>query len=149
MNTKIQKKLAAKVAKKSLKKIKLDMTKYDEIKEAITRVDIKALIKSGVISVEQDKGVSRSRAKKNRKQRVLGRKKGHGSRKGSANARFSDKRKWINKIRLQRLFLNGLKQNNKLAKEDYKNLYRKAKGGFFRSKRHIKLYITEHKLIKK
>ena len=107
------------------------------------------MIKDGAIKILQDKGVSRARARKNKKQKVRGRKKGHGSRKGKANARLGDKKKWMNKIRLQRAFLKELKQKSKLTPEVYKNLYRKAKGGFFRSKRHIKLYITEHKLVKK
>ena len=149
MNTKTQKNIAAKVSKRSSKKIKLDITKFDDIKEAITRADIKALIKSGAITVETSKGISRSRAKKHRKQKVLGRKKGHGSRKGTANARLGDKKKWMSRIRLQRTFLKELKTKNKLTNEVYKDLYRKSKGGFFRSKRHIKLYITEHNLVKK
>ena len=80
---------------------------------------------------------------------MLGRKKGHGSRKGTANARLGDKKKWMSRIRLQRTFLKELKTKNKLTNEVYKDLYRKSKGGFFRSKRHIKLYITEHNLVKK
>ena len=149
MNTKTQKNIAAKVSKRSPKKIKLDITKFEDIKEAITRADIRALIKSGAISVKKAKGVSRARAKKNQKQKVSGRRKGHGSRKGTANARLKNKKKWMAKIRLQRAFLKELKIKNKLTNEVYKDLYRKSKGGFFRSKRHIKLYITEHNLVKK
>lgn len=148
MELNIQKKLASKVAKKSSKKIKLDQSRLEEIKEAITKSDIRGLIKDGAIIVQKDKGVSRARAKKINKQKAKGRRKGQGSRKGKANARLSDKQKWMDKIRLQRQFLNDLKSKDKLEKETYKNLYRKAKGGFFRSKRHIKLYITEHKLVK-
>ena len=149
MNTKTQKNIAAKVTKRSPKKIKLDISRFEDIKEAITRADIKSLLKSGAIKIKKSKGVSRARAKKNRKQKVSGRRKGHGSRKGTANARLKDKKKWMNKIRLQRVFLKELKTKNKLTNEVYKNLYKKAKGGFFRSKRHIKLYITEHNLVKK
>ena len=105
-------------------------------------------IKDKAIKLESDKGVSRGRAKKHQSQKSKGRRKGAGSRKGKANARLSDKQKWMNKIRLQRQFLNDLKSKDKLEKETYKDLYRKAKGGFFRSKRHVKLYITEHKLVK-
>jgi large subunit ribosomal protein L19e len=148
MELNIQKKLASKIAKKSPKKIKLDQTRLEEIKEAITKSDIRALIKDKAIIVKKHKGVSRARAKKINLQKAKGRRKGQGSRKGKANARLSDKQKWMNKIRLQRQFLNDLKSKDKLEKETYKDLYRKAKGGFFRSKRHVKLYITEHKLVK-
>jgi large subunit ribosomal protein L19e len=149
MNSKVQKKLAGKITKRSPKKIKLDVSRYEEIKEAITRADIKSLIKDKAIIIESDKGVSRSRAKKASKQKVKGRRKGQGSRKGKANARLSGKEQWMARIRLQRKFLKELKEKSKITQEQYKELYRKAKGGFFRSKRHIKLYITEHNMIKK
>ncbi|MCM2325579.1 MAG: 50S ribosomal protein L19e, partial [Candidatus Woesearchaeota archaeon] len=95
-----------------------------------------------------DKGVSRSRAKKAHAQKLKGRRKGAGSRKGKQGAREESKRAWINKVRLQRTFFKELKEQKKVTPEVYKDLYRKSKGGFFRSIRHVKLYITEHKLMK-
>ena len=148
MNSTIQRKLAAKITKRSVKKIKLDLTRLDDIKEAITREDVKGLIKDKAIFVEPARGVSRARAKKLKEQRAKGRRRGQGSRKGRSTARSPGKRVWINKIRLQRAFLKGLKEKSKVTKEVYKDLYSKSKGGFFRSLRHIKLYLTEHKLVK-
>ena len=92
---KTQKKLAAKIAKRSKKKVKLDLSRLDDIKEAITRADVRSLLKDKAIQVEQNKGVSRARAKKHQKQKARVRKKGHGSRKGKANARLSNKEKCI------------------------------------------------------
>jgi large subunit ribosomal protein L19e len=148
MNTTIQKKLAAKITKRSVKKIRLNLDRADDIKEAITRADVKALINDGAILVSPTRGISRGRAKKHASQRMKGRRRGQGSRKGRASARLPGKRTWINKIRLQRIFIKELKDNKRITKEDYKDLYRKSKGGFFRSRRHIKLYLTEHKLVK-
>jgi large subunit ribosomal protein L19e len=148
MNSTIQRKLAAKITKRSVKRIKLDLTRLDDIKEAITREDIKGLIKDRAIIIEPTRGVSRSRAKKLKIQRSKGRRRGQGSRKGKATARLPGKETWMNKIRLQRLFLKDLKERSRITQEIYKDLYRKAKGGFFRSERHIKLYLTEHKLVK-
>ncbi len=149
MKSRIQKKLASKISGKSRKKVKLDPTRLEEITEAITRQDIKGLIRDGAIKISQNKGVSRARAKKNQKQKVRGRKKGQGTRKGKANARLPRKRRWINKIRRQREFLKKLKENNKINQKVYKEMYAKSKGGFFRSERHIKLYLNEHGLFKK
>jgi large subunit ribosomal protein L19e len=148
MNSTIQRKLAAKITKRSVKKIKLDLTRLDDIKEAITREDVRGLIKDRAILIEPARGVSRARAKKLKAQRAKGRRRGQGSRKGRDTARTPGKRAWINKIRLQRTFLRNLKEKNKISKEDYKDLYSKSKGGFFRSLRHMKLYLTEHKLVK-
>jgi len=148
MNAKTQKRLAAKIAKRSSKKVKLNPARLAEIKEAITKVDIRSIFKQGLIETEKNKGISRVRAKKRALQKVKGRRKGHGTRKGSSNARFPSKEAWMNRIRLQRELLLELKKKKKISQEVYKDLYLKAKGGFFRSKRHLKLFMTEHKLIK-
>ncbi|MEM3373844.1 MAG: 50S ribosomal protein L19e [Candidatus Woesearchaeota archaeon] len=144
----IQKRLAAKITKRSVKKIKFDPLKINKIKEAITRADVKSLIKDNAIIIEKDKGISKARIRKAKKQRAKGRRIGPGSRKGKATARNNPKRAWINKMRLQRSFLKNLKEKGKITNDVYKDLYLKSKGGFFRSKRHIKLYLTEKKLIK-
>ncbi|MEM2139196.1 MAG: 50S ribosomal protein L19e, partial [Candidatus Woesearchaeota archaeon] len=95
------------------------------------------------------KGISKARIRKAKQQRQKGRRIGQGSRKGKATARSNPKRVWINKIRLQRSFLKDLKSKGKITQQVYKDLYLKSKGGFFRSLRHIKLYLTERKLVKK
>ncbi len=148
MKAKIQKKLARALSGKSTKKIKLVPERLEDIKEAITRSDVRSLIKDRAILIERKRGSSKGRIRKDKEQRNRGRKRGQGSRKGKAGARIKSKTKWVNKIRLQRKFLADLKQRKKVGKETYKDLYRKSKGGFFRSKKHIKIYITEHKLIK-
>ena len=53
------------------------------------------------------------------------------------------------KIRIQRKFLAEIKEKKLLDSKTYRPLYLKAKGGFFRNKRHIKLYLEEHNLINK
>jgi large subunit ribosomal protein L19e len=148
MKSTIQKKLASKILGKSPKKIRLNPARLEDIKEAITRADVKGLIRDNAIEIVQDKGISRGRAKKTQDQKSKGRRKGQGSRKGHANARLSFKKRWMNRVRLQRKLLKSLKDTEKLTQEVYKDLYRKSKGGFFRSKRHILLYISEHKLMK-
>ena len=83
------------------------------------------------------------RARKRLMQRRKGRQSGPGSRKGSRGARLSKKRGWINKIRIQREFLRELKVKKIIDEKLYRDFYLKSKGGFFRSKRHIKLYLEE------
>ena len=75
-----------------------------------------------------------------------GRKKGPGSKKGKHTARAGKKELWIIKIRSQRELLKELFSKNLISKQDYRDLRQKAKGGYFRSLRHIKLYLTEHSL---
>ena len=149
MKLNLQKRLAAGILKCSEKRIWLDSSRLEDIKEAITNADIRSLIADGVILKKQAKGIARFRARKIAFQKRKNKRKGVGSRKGKKTARTPRKGLWISKIRVQRRFIKSLKDNGLISKEDYHSLYRKSKGGFFRSKRHIKLYIEEHRLIKK
>jgi len=143
------KKLAAKIMKCSKKRVQLDTEKLPEIKEAITKHDVKLLLGKKIIKVKQKKGVSRARANKILSQKKKGMRKNAGSRKGSANSRTNTKRTWINKIRKQRDFIKRLYDNQTIDSKTYRELYRKCKGNFFRSTRHIKIYLEEHGIFKK
>jgi large subunit ribosomal protein L19e len=149
MKLNLQKRLAAQILKCSEKRIRLDPARLSDIKEAITKADIKSLIFDNAITKKPLKNTSKYRARKKAMQKKKGRQRGHGSRKGTESARFSKKRTWINKIRLQRRFLKDIKKKKLITPAVYQQLYMKAKGGFFRNKKHIKLYLEEHNLIKK
>lgn len=135
--------------KGSPKRVRFDETRLADIKEAITKYDIKALIEDGAITEIKKRGVSRGRARKRQAQRSKGRQRGQGSRKGKKTARLPRKLDWMNRIRLQREFLRELKEKDLVSNTIFRDLYLKAKGGFFRSKRHLKIYITENKLVTK
>lgn len=149
MRLSTQKRLAASILKKSSKKIQLDVTRLDEVKEAITKADIKSLIKDKAIKAKKTVGSSRARARKIAVQKSKGRRRGAGSVKSGTKARVSKKRQWINHIRSQREFLQTLRDKEVIEKAVYRSLYLKSKGGFFRSKRHMKMYMEEKGLIKK
>ena len=68
---------------------------------------------------------------------------GHGSRKGGKGARLEKKAVWISKMRAQRGFLQNLRDKGVVDKASYRILYMKSKGGFFRSRRHIQIYMQE------
>ncbi len=142
-----QKRIAASLLKTSKKNVWLDPNRLDEIKEAITKTDIRALIADKAIKGKPKRGVSRSRARKIIIQKRKGRRQGAGSKKGRKTARLPKKKRWMIAIRLQRNFLKELRAKELIKPNVYQSLYRKAKGGFFRSKRHIKLYIGEHNLV--
>jgi large subunit ribosomal protein L19e len=148
MSLKTQKRIAAQILKIGVTRVRFDSEKLSEIKEAITKTDIRALIKGGVISGKPYLSQSRVRARKIKEQKKKGRRKGAGSKKGTKNARSNRKTLWVTKIRLLRSFLRELKTKGKIEVKDYRNLILKSKGGFFRSKRHLKLFITERKMVK-
>lgn len=149
MKLNIQKRLAARVLGCSPKRIRFDTERLDEIKESITKADIKSLINDKAIYCIPKRGVSKVRARKIQVQKRKGNKRGPGSRKGAKTARSPRKRDWINKIRAQRMLLRRLKDGDVVNNEVYRGLYRRSQAGFFRSKRHVKLYIEEQGLANK
>ena len=144
MQLKIQKRLAAQILKSSENDIWLDSNRLDEIKDAITKADIKSLIKDKAIKSKKTRGISRYRIRKRKEQKNKGRRSGSGSIKGSKYARLSKKEGWIGRVRIQRVFLQNLRDRAIIDESSYRSLYMKSKGGFFRSKRHIKVYMQEH-----
>lgn len=149
MHYTVQRRLAASVMKCSPKRVWLDPTKADQIKEAITKQDIRGLVHNGVVQEKQERGISRGRARHRHSQQKKGRRKGHGSRKGVKTSRLPAKEQWMTKVRLQRVYLKMLRSKGLLESTGFRALYAKSKGGFFRSKRHVALYIEENNLIKK
>ncbi len=149
MELKVQKRLAGKVLKCSHYRVKLDINRLSDIKEAITKADIRSLVNEGAITEKPIKGISRGRARKKQRQKRKGRRQGAGSRKGSPGARLSRKDSWIARARSQRRFLSELKLKKLISAKTARTVYSKIKGGFFRSKRHIKLFLEENSLFNK
>ena len=144
----VQRRLAAQILKCGTNRIRFDPEQLEEIKEAITKTDIRSLISIGVISKKRLHNTSRFWTRKHKKQKSLGKQKGFGSRKGKKTARLNPKKTWMNKIRLQRSFIKSLRDKEGITLADYHELYMKSKGGFFRSLRHLKMYTQERGLIK-
>ena len=144
----VQRRLAAQILKCGENRIRFEPDKLTEIKEAITKTDIKSLINNRHISKKRLRNTSRFWARKIKEQKSYGKQKGFGSRKGKKTARLEPKRAWVNKIRLQRNFIKSLRSRKAIETADYHELYMKSKGGFFRSIRHLKLYTQERGILK-
>ncbi len=146
---KTQKRLAAQLLGVSQKKVVFDQGRLADIKESITKTDIRKLIADKAITKRPTSESSRGRARKLKVQKSKGLRKGKGSRQGKKTARLPRKERWMNKIRSQRKFLSALKERKVITNDTYRKIYLKAKGGFFRSTRHIRIYLGEHKLFAK
>ncbi len=142
----IQKRLASQVLNVSPKRVKFDNQRLADIKEAITKTDVRQLVSEKAIKKVQEKGVSRGRARKLKTQKSKGLRKGPGSRQGKSTARLPRKESWMSKVRNQRKLLLELREKGLISLKTYRMIYLKSKGGFFRSARHIKLYLDEHDL---
>lgn len=145
MNNK--KKLAAKILNVSPKKVVFSSDALDDIQKAITRSDMRGLIAVGKVSKAKVNQHSRGGARKIAQQKGKGRQRGKGSRKGSKHSIVTRKEKWMVTVRAQRELLKELRDKSLLSTNNYRMLYSKSKGGYFRNRRHIKLYLKEHHLI--
>ena len=144
-----QRRLASKILECGLDRVWLNPDASKEIASAITREDIRGLIEKGTIKAKPVKGVSRGRARALAAKRKYGHRKGHGSRKGTKGARTPKKELWIKKIRALRRRLKELRADGNVDKSTYCRLYRKAKGGEYRSVAHLNSHLGSEKTLKK
>jgi large subunit ribosomal protein L19e len=143
-----QRRMAASILKCGENRVWMDSDRTGEIAKAVTRGDIKILINGKAIKSKQCKGISSGRDRFSQKQKEKGRRKGHGSRKGAKFARMPRKERWIKTIRPIRGFLRELRDENIIEKKQYRLYYRKAKGGEFRNKHHLKTRLVSDGFLK-
>jgi len=146
---KMQRRIAADILKCGENRVWIDPERIDDVAAAITREDVKRLIHDGVIKRKPIKGQSRGRARAFQEARKKGRHRGPGSRKGKKTARMGKKERWMMTIRALRKELRKLKAEGKLDEHTYRRLYIRSKGGQFKTKRHLYLFMEEHDILKK
>ena len=141
MGLKNQRRLAAAVLKCGQHRVWINPEEVEEVEKAVTKRDIRNLVKKGTIKAKQKQGVSRGRARAVHAQRKKGRRQGHGSRKGTAYARRPRKRRWILTIRPIRAYLRDLRRQEVITPMQYRRYYVRAKGGEFRSTSHLRTHL--------
>ncbi|AIZ56819.1 50S ribosomal protein L19e [Candidatus Methanoplasma termitum] len=141
MDLRNQRRMAADVLKCGENRVWMNPDKLDEIEDCITRSDIRTAVDSGLIKAKPKQGTSRGRIRHAAEQKASGKRKGPGSRKGTANARVPDKRRWIATIRPIRDELKTLRADGKITPSIYRFYYRRAKGGVYKSRRNLKQHM--------
>jgi len=132
----IQRRLAASILKVGESRIVMDPEHLEDIKNAITRYDIKKMISHGYIKIKPTKIKKPELHPKKRK-------KGPGRRKGAMGTRLRKKRAWINTIRPMRKILKDMKEKKVIDTRTYRETYHLIKSGVFRSRSHLKLYLKQ------
>jgi large subunit ribosomal protein L19e len=143
-----KKRLAAQILKVGVNRVWMDPARAEDISTAITREDIKSLIKQGAIRAKPEHGTSRGRHRELAAKRKSGRRGGAGSRKGAKHARLGKKASWIQTVRPLRSRLRELKKEGIIGAREYRKLYRMVGGGVFRSRAHLETYLKEKGLLK-
>lgn len=143
MNLKNQRRLAAEIMEVGVGRVQMPEESAEQVAEALTREDVRILIHKGAIKKRALKNPSKSRARAYTSQKKKGRHKGTGKRKGRKTARLPRKKVWIKKIRAIRDEIRKLKKEGKI--ENYRRIYRQAKGNLFHSRRHLREHIERTK----
>jgi len=129
-----KKDLAAKVLKVGRNRILFVESHLGEIKEAITRMDIVDLHKSGAIKIREIKGRKKIEKRKNRR-RV-------GKVKKKVNVR---KAEYVIITRKLRAFIRGLVRTGVVDKAQNRQIRKEIRARKFKSKRHLKEHLEEDK----
>jgi large subunit ribosomal protein L19e len=119
--------LASKVLGVGRHKIVFDVTRLAEIKEAITKQDIRDFYKEGIITIKEHRG---------RKTQVKRK-----TRRGEGKIKFTikgGKKEYVILVRKLRRYISELRKQEKITPEIYQSLRRKIKSKAFRSKAHLR-----------
>jgi large subunit ribosomal protein L19e len=133
-----QKRLAARILKCGVHRVWINPSYVDQIANSVQADDIREFIEEGWIKAKPIKGTSRVRARLRLAQKRKGRRKGHGTRAGTANARNPRKNRWMRTIRSQRRVLKAFRADGTIEPSQYRRYYLKAKGGSYRSIAHMR-----------
>jgi large subunit ribosomal protein L19e len=118
------------------------------ISEALTREDIRSLIKDGSVFALPAFGVSRIRGREKAAQKKKGRRSGKGSKKGTFTSRGGGKRAWISKVRAQRAYLKSLLAEKKISSQSFRKMYMMVKGNAFKGVKILETHLKDTKLLK-
>ncbi|MAG79168.1 hypothetical protein CMI40_02220 [Candidatus Pacearchaeota archaeon] len=134
MNLSKKKILATKALKVGKERIVFLQSRLNEIKEAITKQDIRDLINDKAIIVKNIKGRKKNTKKKG--------KKSIGNIRKKVNKR---KKEYVIMTRKLRKYLSEIKKQEKIEKEEVKNIRKKIRNRIFKDKAHLVNYIKKLK----
>jgi len=130
MNLRNKKELASRALKVGKERIIFVSERKDEIKEAITKQDIRDLYKDRAIKIKEISG----------RKKVVGRKRkrGPGNIKKKVNTR---KRDYVIMTRKLRAYVKSLRERGELSVEEAKDIRKKIRNKTFKSKANLRDYI--------
>ncbi len=139
------KRIASQLLKTGENKIWINPEKTSQVKEAMTKEDVRGLIKEKIILKKKTNAQSRGKARVLQEKKKKGRKKGRGKRTGTKKARTNKKKKWIRNVRAQRKTLKKIKKEGKETETPYRTIYNRIKGGYYKGKKYVEALVKKTK----
>ena len=135
------KRIASQLLKVGETKIWVNSSEKERIKEAMTKEDVRVLIKDAIVRKRTDNLHSRGRARLLKAKKAKGRKRGRGKRTGTKSSRQGKKEKWIKNVRAQRKMLKEMKKSGVVFKKPASKVYLMIKGGYLKGKNYMKAMV--------
>ncbi len=130
MNLRKKKSLISRTLGIGKNRISFVKSRMDEIKEIITKEDVRQLKGDGAIRIKEVKGVKRNVIKK--------RKRSPGNVRKNINVR---KKNYVIMTRKLRTHARFVKENGNITREEEKDIRKKIRNKYFKSKAHLKDYV--------
>lgn len=141
MSIKFAKRAASEILGRGESAIRFKPSAMKEIREAITKEDVRKLIsEKSIIAVKPKHNMSMN-SKLLKRKRLAGRRRGIGRRKGTLKARGV--LPWERRVRSQRALLKELKRMGKIDSKAFKSFYRRITGNSFPNKASLLMHIKE------
>ncbi|BCS90628.1 MAG: 50S ribosomal protein L19e [Candidatus Micrarchaeota archaeon] len=129
------KEIAASLLNRGVSAVRIKDEAKERVAQALTREDIRAIIKDGLIYAKPEKKNISMHGKIRRIKRNKGRSRGYGRRNGTRSARSENR--YIKRIRAQRRLLKKLKEDSVIDNNQFKFYYRLVRGNIFDSKSNL------------
>ena len=134
MNLDKKRRLAARALGVGVNRIRFNNERLNDVKEAITKQDIRDLVADGALSVREVRGRSSGNVERVRR------------RAGSIKVRVGkQKRIYVKFMRKTRAYLSELRKQKTITREHFITLRKELKGRHINSKTHLKERITHLK----
>lgn len=137
--------IASEVLKIGKTKVFISPRQVQRLKDAMTKEDVRELIKEGLIRKRKDNLQSKARARVLKAKKKKGRKKGQGKRTGKKTARTKKKETWIKNVRAQRRTLKEMKKSGVKLKKPARKIYLMIKGNYFKGKKYLEAMVEGKK----
>jgi large subunit ribosomal protein L19e len=142
MSVQLTKRIAADLLSRGVSSIRIKGDVLEKADKAITREDVRELIKSGGVYAQKEKHNLSLYSKELKKKRAKGRRRGIGRKKGTRAARASID--YPQKVRAQRRVLFALKRDKTINNELFRQFYKLVRGGTFANKASLLGHIKSH-----